>query len=217
MNEFGIVTPAPPAVVIDGTAECTSGELTAVVTGLPFSGTSMVAVVVDALGVPIIRDAAFPFAYEADEFNNVDLTGLRQAVERHNAERKIWGWKDPHAHRFHPWELDSCLRNPHYIFVTKDLASVVARSIQNPVVYDGKPAIRTLTVQVALTEKFMRWMLSFPVSPRLLVSYYAGVRQPLELCQIIARFLHLTPTPEQFERAVARISPVGGYLVKEDT
>jgi hypothetical protein len=217
MNEFGIVKPASSAVVIDGPAECHSGELTAVVTGLPFSGTSMVAVVVDALGVPIIRDAAFPFAYEADEFNNVDMNGLRRAVERHNAERAVWGYKDPHARRLPPDEMHAALRNPHYVIVTKDLASMTARHVQNPIrPEDGKPPMERFRFVAAQHLEFIAWVLRIPPAPKLLVSYHAVLRDTAAGCRLIAEFLHLTPAEEQLRRAVARVSPTGGYLTKED-
>jgi hypothetical protein len=216
MNEFGIVNPAPPAVVLEHPPHAHADEyLTAVVLGLPFGGTSMVTVVVDALGVPVVKDDAWWFAYESAAFNNVDMAGLAESVGRHNQTRAVWGYKDPHARRFPPDQMHAVLRNPHYLIATKDLASMVSRVVQNPVRDDGGTPLVRLDDQAHKHLDFLQWVLRLPSAPKLLVSYHAGIRSPAELCRIIADFLHLTPTAEQMQRAIARISPAGGYLTKE--
>ena len=217
MNEFGIVKPAPPAIEIEHVPHG-SDCLTAVVLGLPFSGTSMAAVVVDALGVPIIRDASFPFAYEADEFNNVNMDRLRESIARHNAELPVWGFKDPHAKRHDAKEFHASIRNPHYVIVTKDLASVAIRAMQNPMLpNDGRLPIERLTGIAIQQAEFSTWILRLPSAPKLLVSYHASLRDTETTCRIIAEFLHLQPTTEQIQRAAARVSPSGGYLTKEES
>lgn len=215
MNEFGIVSPTPPAVELEHPDDGTHTTTTAVVLGVPFGGTSMLAVLVDALGVPIIRDASFPFAYEADEFNNRSLGDVRHSIERYNAQYPVWGFKDPHAGRHPAEDFHAAMRNPHYLIVAKDLATMTFRAIANPVVEDGSPPLKRMQNRAHTQAQFYGWILGLPPAPKLLVSYHRGIREPLELCRIVAAFLHVTPTEAQLQRAVARVSPRGGYLTKE--
>lgn len=218
MNEFGIVKPASSAVVLEHPPHTHADEyLTAVVLGLPLGGTSAIAAVVDALGVPIVTEAGFWFAYEHSEFNNVDFAGFWRSVDRRNQQRAVWGYKDPHARRLPPDQMHAALRNPHYVIVTKDLASMTARHVQNPIrPEDGKPPMERFRFAAAQHMEFIAWVLRIPSAPKLLVSYHAVLRDTAAGCRLIAEFLHLTPAEEQLRRAVARVSPTGGYLTKED-
>ena len=216
MNEFGIVKPVPPAMVIEH-PDHEPGFLTAVVLGLPIGGTSMVAAVVDALGLPFVKSEAFWFAFEADEFNNSTLDKLRESIGSWNAQFDAWGYKDPHTTRFDPAEFHAALRNPHYLIASKDLASMTIRWIHNPDrPNDGKLPIDRFAKQVKDEMTFLTWLERLPAASKLLVSYWAALRDREQACRAIADFLHLRPTAEQFKRAVARMSLTGGYLTKED-
>lgn len=217
MNQFGIVQPTAPAIELEHPSH--DGEhLTAVVLGLPFSGTSMVAGVVDALGVPFVKSEEFWFAYEASEFNNRPLEQVRESIVSWNDRYPVWGFKDPHAKRHDASEFHASLRNPHYIIVTKDVASMTARLVQNPIVPDdgGTPMDR-LRYEVAEHVAFMQLVLALPPAPKLLVSYHAALRLPETFCEAIKAFLNLTIEYDLLIKAVNRISEYGGYLVKEGT
>lgn len=219
MNEFGIVQPTAPAIELEHPAHDLE-HLTAVVLGLPFSGTSMVAAVVDALGVPFVKSDEFWFAYEASEFNNRPLEQVRESIDQWNKRHPVWGFKDPHAKRHDAAEFHASLRNPHYVIVTKDLASMTARLVQNPIrPDDGGTPIDRLRYEIAEQIAFMQWVLTLPPAPKLLVSYHAALRNPGSLCIKTAAFLHLELTARLLDgmlKAVDRISPTGGYLMKEE-
>lgn len=217
MNQFGIVAPTPPAIELEHPAHGRE-HLTAVVLGLPFSGTSMAAGVVDALGIPFVKSDEFWFAYEASEFNNRPLSDVRKSIADWNERHPVWGFKDPHAKRHDAVEFHASLRNPHYVIVCKDLASMTARLVQNPIrADDGGTPMDRLRYEVAEHVSFMQWVLELPPAPKLLVSYHAAIQRPQEFCVAIELFLNLNLQFEQLEKAVNRISERGGYLVKEGT
>ena len=156
------------------------------------------------------------YAFGDTELTLAHLPELQAIVERRNCERTHWGYKNPVAWGLSAREMHDCLRNPHYLIVTKDLASMTARIVANPVVEDDRTPMDRFRRQVEIQVSFLRWLLELPPAPKLLVSYWAVLRQPELACRIVAEFLHLQPTNEQVKRAVGRISPTGGYLTKED-
>jgi len=217
MNQFGIVAPTPPAIEIEHPAHGRE-YLTAVVLGLPFGGTSMVAGTVAALGIPLATSAEYEFCYEASEFNNQSLEQVSASIAGWNEKHSVWGFKDPHAKRHDAVEFHASLRNPHYIIVCKDIASMTARLVQDPIRHDdGGAPLDRLQYEVAEHGAFLPWVLTLPLAPKLLVSYHAAIRRPQQFCESVAEFLHLDVTFETLVKAVNRISEQGGYLVKENT
>jgi hypothetical protein len=220
MNQFGIVTPTSPAIELEHPAHGRE-HLTAVVLGLPFGGTSMVAGTVEALGIPLATSLDYEFCYEDSEINNPPLEQVRSTIADWNERHPVWGFKDPHAKRHDAVEFHASLRNPHYVIVCKDLASMTARLVQNPIrADDGGIPMDRLRYEVWEHVAFMQWVLTLPPAPKLLVSYHAALRNPGEMCLRLSLFLHLEMTSallQKLLKAVDRISPNGGYLTKEDT
>jgi len=216
MNQFGIVAPTAPAIELEHPAH-EQEHLTAVVLGLPFGGTSMVAGTVAALGIPLATSADYEFCYESSEFNNRPLERVGESVALWNASYPVWGFKDQHAKRHDAVEFHASLRNPHYVIVCKDLASMTARLVQNPIqADDGGTPMDRLGYEIAEHVAFMQWVLTLPPAPKLLVSYHAALRNPGSLCLKMAAFFHLEYTEPLLDRmlnAIDRISPTGGYLL----
>lgn len=216
MNQFGIVATTSPAIELEHPAHGRE-HLTAVVLGLPFGGTSMVAGTVEALGIPLATSADYEFCYEDSEINNPPLEQVRSTIAAWNKRHPVWGFKDPHAKRHDAVAFHASLRNPHYIIVCKDLASMTARLVQNPIrADDGGTPMDRLRYEVWEHMDFLEWLLSIPPAPKLLVSYHAALRNPGSLCLKMAAFFHLEYTEPMLDRmlnAIDRISPTGGYLL----
>ena len=85
-------------------------QKTFIVFGVPRGGTTMVARVVEKLGV--VMGTKLPLNYEDDEFNYDKMSdeikqdpeqmarGLMRAINRRNNRFDIWGWKYPRAHLY---------------------------------------------------------------------------------------------------------------------
>jgi len=189
-----------------------ASPLTAVICGQKYGGTTMAAAVVDALGIPVVRDGACKVRFESESMNNAEGHDVEDAIADNDAKHPLWGWKDPAIYRFHPDWLSRALRNPHYIVVFRDAAAVGSRAINwNPL--DETYSISELFDWGLIQMKELcRWAMLLKNTPRLLVSYDRAIANRSEFCQSVAEFLHLTPTDAEFDRAVARISPTGGYL-----
>lgn len=214
MNEFSRDPVAPPAVVLYQRAGVPTHR-TAVVVGIPQGGTSMLAAVVHALGAPITEHF---WNFEPDDRPNCgdDAVAWAAKAARIDTELDVWGLKDTLIWRFPPDAIHNCLRNPYYLVITRDTAAVVGRRCVNHGVEEPSDITGVAKEVEAQVRQMWDWVYGLPKAPLLLVSYERALRCPAEMCQAVLAFLGLIPTVEMFGRAIARISPVGGYLTKED-
>ena len=107
-----------------------SKEKTIVVMGLARSGTSMMATILKTLGV-FIGDSLTKGSLEDKEISNLmeassDDETLKKIISQRNKSHKIWGWKRPGAFKKIA-KYENLLRNPFYIFMTRDLAAISLR------------------------------------------------------------------------------------------
>ena len=110
-------------------------ERTLIVMGMPSGGTSMTAGTLSLLGIDMgekvgpgnIEDQEFlklveelqPLYSEAGEPDQDKFERLRALVEKRNAEKPVWGWKDPHSINYIA-QLMPVLRNPHFLVICRD-------------------------------------------------------------------------------------------------
>lgn len=105
-------------------------EKTIVVMGLARSGTSMMATILKTLGV-FIGDSLTDGSLEDKEISKLmevssNDEALKKIISQRNNNHKIWGWKRPGAFKKIA-NYENLLRNPFYIFMTRDLAAVSLR------------------------------------------------------------------------------------------
>jgi len=205
--------PAPPAMVVRE-YRYGSPEKTIVVMGLPDGGTSAVAAVIDAIGVPFVRDAADPPLRNFENSRLVfgGVNDVPEAVRKIDSQYTVWGMKNPHLRYFAPTYFHGMLRNPYYVFASKDVGSMACRHWAAGA---SSTPLEALMCQAQQSAQMLSWAIQLPPAPLLLVSYPKMVQCPRETAGIIAKFCEITPTDEAMERAVKRVSPTGGYLLSE--
>ena len=121
-------------------------QKTFIVFGVPRGGTTMVARVVEKLGV--VMGTKLPLNYEDDEFNYDKMSdeikqdpeqmarGLMRAINRRNNRFDIWGWKYPRAHLYLPKIIkhvrnhtDLCLQGPCGIGIATPVPSPITEEV----------------------------------------------------------------------------------------
>ena len=190
---------------------------TAVVIGLPQGGTSMLAAVVDALGVPMTAGKLFNFeAEEGRPYIGDDLETWRNKVNTQNERAAAWGFKDTIIWRLPVGSAHASLRNPHYLVASRDPVAIMQRRAANHAVVESRHLVPVLLSALDQQAGMWGWVQALPDAPLLVVSYGRAVRDPETTCRLVAEFLGLQPAEEQLRRAVDRISLTGGYLTKDD-
>lgn len=207
---------------------------TFVIFGIPRGGTTMVARVVESLGVNLGCD--LPGNYEDSEFNfdlipkelktnrPVLIDRLASVVVQRNRDFQVWGWKYPRA-EIYLWQLISKLRNPHLICVMRDPVASGIRHIkryQNKqkrllrkghLVSDKDLATipqRVLSQHLELQLKNIQ-IIEKSGCPSFICSYEKAVMKSDEFVREMAEFLGILSTEEQIKHAILQINP-GGYL-----
>lgn len=180
---------------------------TILVVGVPIGGTSAVAAVLDALGVMMgdPNHLKAGGAFEDQVFMALSNPDCREVIKLRNEEHNIWGFKNPKGVSV----LNSVgwFRNPYCIFVFRDPIAASYHYSQS----------HKLTVDAGIaqfhdeTELLYRAMMK-TTQPSLIASYERVKSTPEFFIQAIARFIELTPTPEQWVDALGRVSSRGGYL-----
>ena len=105
-------------------------EKTIIVMGMARSGTSMVARVLDGLGIflgskrdnAVFEDVEISKLLEAN-----DEEGFKKLIQDRNTKHKTWGWKRPNSIS----QVDLILkhtRNPHFIILYRDLLAIALRN-----------------------------------------------------------------------------------------
>jgi len=132
-----------------------TAEKTVVVVGVARSGTTMVASVLDALGVcrgeglgPVLEDIQLSEAIERD-----DRATLRACARERNQHYTIWGWKRPAAfEQVDIWRPE--VRNPHVIAVYRDPFAIANRN-RISMLSDGVQAIRNANHALSRLTEFV--------------------------------------------------------------
>jgi hypothetical protein len=105
------------AIIVKG-SPLKEGPRTYIVFGVMRGGTTMVAGVMRALGLPMGGEVNED-NQESAEFADRPIEQMTAAIEAHNRAHPVWGWKYPNAADY----LDRLwphLRNPHLICIFRD-------------------------------------------------------------------------------------------------
>lgn len=182
--------------------------MTVVVLGVARGGTTMVASVLQALGVPmgeklgpVLEDTELSQAIETR-----DVARLTDLVASRNAAHQKWGWKRPSAIEYHDVWRDS-FRNPYIIAIFRDPFAIANRnriSMLSDVFESMEQAVNRLGTLV----RFLREQ----KGPLLLCSYEKVLLSPEIFVDAVSDFLDLNAS-ESRDDAVRRVSPSpGNYL-----
>lgn len=183
---------------------------TVVAVGIPRSGTTMIARLMERLGL-LVPDAADAVFAEDTELSTLLDTGneaaLIELIARRNAARGIWGFKRPEAYK-HMATLDRLLRNPRYIVMFRDILAISVRNELSVAQEVGHGLRTTARQQQELVEAVLSTK-----SPVLLMSYEKCLAFPTSAIKAVASFCGAELDDEQ----VAQLLPVisandAGYI-----
>lgn len=178
---------------------------TVVILGVERGGTSMVAGMVRALGVDLGERAGRN--HEDPRFLSEDRSVLSQRIAENNARKDCWGFKMPKASLMLDFYSEH-LRNPHYILVFRNIASVVdswqTRGGSDPL-QTGAHAINYYSTALA--------NLGESAAPLALANYERACEDPEHFAQALADFLSLDAPDSVLSRAASVVTGEGGGYV----
>ncbi|MBU0689901.1 MAG: sulfotransferase domain-containing protein [Gammaproteobacteria bacterium] len=179
-----------------------STEKTVVVLGVARGGTTMVASVLETLGVymgdklgPVKEDVTLSAAVERG-----DIEQIEKIVAQRNAAHPIWGWKRPSAIE-HNGIWKGKFRNPYIIAVFRDPFAIANRnriSMLSDVFQNMSRAVQYLDSLVRFLQE--------QHCPVLLCSYEKVLASPEDFVQAVDEFLGLNVS-ERWNDAVLQINP----------
>lgn len=200
---------APPIYWTRNTAGAGHGQKTVLVIGQSRGGTSLVAAILDALGVYMgePNELHNGGAYESFKFVHGGKDEKDAEIARCNSLYDIWGWKQP----FGPDVLATLsprVRNPHCIFIFRDVVATTKSYAWHTKQIPDAALVAVLLQQARLLEALQETKL-----PSLVVSSEHAHTRPTEVIDEIIMFLKLTVPYRSAFHAVESVSRGGGYKV----
>ncbi len=181
-------------------------ERTLIVSGVARSGTSMVARVLHAVGVPM-GERLDGVVFEDHEFvemfsrPTVDGEALGRLIQDRDRAHRVWGFKRPHLHRYGP-EVISRFRNPHLIVTLRDPAAIAERNA----IAEHVDVRTALSMAADDLREMVRFTQDLPC-PVLLISYEKAVRHPDRFVERLLEFCGLSVTPAWCDQLARLVEP----------
>ena len=195
-----------------------SSPKTVVIFGAARGGTTMVARVVQSLGIYLGDDIGVNFEDDAFNLQRLQLfpskepealkASLLQTIQERNQVRDVWGWKYPNAARYLPLILPA-LRQPRFICVFRDCISTSSRML-GPKMSKGQDPLDALDVNLNIQRENLRLIRNSKV-PSFLCSYEKAISDPRDFVKTLANFVGVDFNKRIVKAAVEQIVP-GGYL-----
>lgn len=170
---------------------------TIIVLGVARGGTSMIAAVLDKLGVfmgdaiaPVFEDRALSVAVEKR-----DKAKIERIISERNGRFPVWGWKRPSSIN-HIGKLEARFRNPVYVVVFRDVFSIANRnrlSVSADVLDNMR---RSLDQYAKLTD-----FIGESTAPCMLVSYDKALAHRQAFVEHLAQFVG-TEDPRSIRAAI---------------
>jgi len=183
------------------------GAMTVIATGVGRSGTSMVAKVLEALGIPM-GNTENQAVHEDKDFLHAllyfDFHRLATLIDARNEAYPRWGFKFPSLQNHLLAPQFAKFRNPYLIVVMRDPVAIATRALaSDPESGDPGATLANVTHQVSgLVELVAR-----AECPALLLSYEKFLAFPEKTIEAIATFCRLAPPPAQLEAARQAVAP----------
>lgn len=178
------------------------GTATVAATGLGRSGTTMLARVMQALGLPM-GDHLDPQTAEDRQLltaiKDKDFTAFRALCRQRDEAAPVWGFKCP-ALRHFMVECEGAMRDPRFIVVFRDVLAIGLRNriaIASEVVEGLRGAVNGYTRLLPQLEKVQ--------APVLLISYEKALMHPHRTASAIAEFCGLNPDPTTIDMVAAAV------------
>jgi len=188
-------------------------EKTVIVSGIPRSGTSMIAKMLDEIGV-FLGDSAKKPIYEDVELAKLlaskkfDQDKFYNLVSKRNNKHDIWGWKTPGSYIRNDLFIKK-IRNPHYIIPFRDPLAIAIRNSLAVNTDIKKNLIHTYETQYKSLIAFVN-KVEVPV---LLFSYEKALLNKEEFLSYLLSYLDIEISQKQFDNVINSITPNNpGYI-----
>lgn len=171
------------------------------VLGVPRGGTTMVAGMLQRLGIfmgdrltPDREDAEFIthggnfgiFTVRNDPRQASYLKSIGALIATRNQRHSVWGWKDPIAVFYLP-AIVPLLRNPHYVFITRDLGAVAQREVAEAATPGGEPLLAQMR-RISVSNSMIVEFIGAARAPALMISYERALRRPEAVAEALLGF-----------------------------
>jgi hypothetical protein len=203
----------PPIEMPDARTYCIVGQ--------GRGGTTMLAKLVEMLGVPLTQTEKDKIVGEDSELRSVviplssDIETIKTELEKRNAN-PVWAWKIPQCGANLPnWY--KLIRNPFWIYVIRDHLASSMTELRLKVVKDVIEGLKVKHYHESLLLDFIN-KVNEEGSPILLISYERSRLHKGELLLNLIKFLGVNPTIEEIAKAVDFIEeegPLQGNNIKE--
>jgi len=179
---------------------------TIIVSGVIHSGTTMVAGVLQILGVPMVGEWFRPTALEdSDVYKNFQIRkDFEPVVKARNEKHKVWGFKVPEIDFAHANILELC-PNPHFIIMFRcPYGATIKSHAMNAsgempmVIHKSERMIFNANRVIALREQGL---------PVMKTSYEKAILDKEKFLNELIYFCGLEPTLEQYCWAANHIQP----------
>lgn len=183
-------------------------DYTVVMFGVPRGGTTMVAGLVQRLGIPI--GEGMDYNLEDPDFARKPLPQMKQSLQERNEAFRVWGWKFPAAARYLPKIIDT-VRNPRFIVVWRDPLTAALRGIDRAHRKNASKEAQFKESLGAIEAMIGLQLLNVEAirragCPVLMISYEKAVRRPEEMIRLIATFVG-RPAPEDLSELLEFAKP----------
>ncbi len=194
----------PAAFFLRGQAAPAGAPRTLLVLGAARGGTTMVAAMLQALGIPMgealdatLEDAALSGMARRHVVHGqpLDLAAVDRLAASRNAAHPVWGWKFP-SHILEP--VYHRLRAPHLVAVFRD---PVAAGMRRALSLGLNPEVCFATAQ-AEQQRLAEWLPGVPW-PCLYLSYERAMQDRAGTARVLAGFAGLAPPDAALAAALA--------------
>ena len=126
------------------------------------------------------------FTVRNDPLQASYLKRIAAVIAARNQRHSVWGWKDPIAVFYLP-AIVPLLRNPHYVFITRDLGAVAQREVAEAATPGGEPLLAQMR-RISMSNSMIVEFIAAARSPALMISYERTLRRPEAVAKALLDF-----------------------------
>lgn len=195
---------------------------TIVVLGVARGGTSLISGLLDLAGIDMgnailanHEDPEFVFhsgdrrVFHGDRKQEA-LAKVSEIIAKRNAEKKVWGWKDPLALHYLGGVADK-LRNPYVVLVVRNLVSVALSEFKRNKLAFSECAFLSKQQLTLVEYSLIYEMLAQTHFPTLIMEYEKVIKYPEEAVNELCAFIGQKPGEEVLQRMKRFIDGDKGY------
>ncbi len=186
---------------------------TIIIMGVGKSGTSMIAKVVQTLGVNMGDNTKSIVLERKDIYESLEnnqLNKFKQLVEKENTKNKLWGWKRPKSIEYVE-TFEPLVRNPHYIIPFRDYIAIASRNQMDTGLNIRENIMNTHIEKYSKVISFI----SKNKKPLFVFSYEKSLSNRRYFVEQVANFIGISDI-EKIDQAIREISPNNGKYINKN-